>query len=255
MAATEGESMRLALMNRPQVEEYLTRGDTLIIPAGATEQHGPNGLLGTDHLVAEAIAQAVGEQAGIPVHPTLSLGMSLHHLDFAGTSSLTASTFGLVISELIGSMARHGFRRFYFINGHGGNTAAAEAAASDLLLRREDIHFHWRGWWTDPQVKTLEDELFEDRNGDHATAAEISITKHLFPGLVQEIGPCTIDRPEHDWPLSPARFRELFPDGRMYSDPSLATAEAGRRLFDLCVEIMAEELRELTGPVDPDQPD
>ncbi len=239
--------MRLALMTWPQVEAYLRGRDAIVIPTGATEQHGPNGLIGTDHLVAEALALAIGERCGVAVHPVLAVGMSQHHLGFPGTASLTAAGFGRQLIEVVESLARHGFRTFYFVNGHGGNTAPASAAASDLLTRREDLRWIWRSWWERPEVKALEDELIGERNGDHASVAEISMTMHLFPGAVAPLAPIDPEKPAHEWPLGPATFRRLFPDGRMYSDPSLASAEKGKRLFDLCVDIYAAELAALSG--------
>jgi creatinine amidohydrolase len=239
--------MRLELMTWRQVEKYLEQQDTLIIPTGSTEQHGPNGLIGTDHLVAEGVARAVGERCGVPVHPTVTVGMSLHHLGFAGTSSLTAATFGRVLTEIVESTARHGFRRFLFINGHGGNNEAGSAAASDLLARRSNIDWIWRAWWDKPEIEALATEFFGDRNGDHATPSEISITMYLYPGLVEGIAACKVTHPEHEWPLCPEAFRATFPDGRMYSDPSLADPEKGRRLFQLSVKLNAAELSKKLG--------
>lgn len=234
--------MQLAMMTWRQVEAYLREQDTILIPTGATEQHGPNGLIGTDHLVADGLARALGERCGLIVHPVLALGMSLHHLAFPGTSSLSAAGFAAQIVEVVENLARHGFLRFYFVNGHGGNSSPFMSAAGDLLARREDLDLHWRSWWEHEGVKALENELFGAANGDHATAAEISITMHLHPGAVTPCESMDIDRPEHEWPLSPEAFRANFPDGRMYSDPSLASPERGKRLFDCCLEIYGQEL-------------
>ena len=161
---------------------------------------------------------------------------------FPGSSSLRATTFGRVLNDVMESMYRHGCRRFFCLNGHGGNSDTAGAAASDFLLEHTDARFHWESWWKHPRVTALEDELFGDRNGSHASAAEISITKHLFPGAVAEIEALPIEKPDFTWPMSPVTFRATFPDGRMGSDPSLASAEAGKRLFDLSVEIFSEML-------------
>ncbi len=240
--------MQLALMTWPQVEVYLADHDSIIIPTGATEQHGPSGLIGTDHLVADGIARALGKQTGLIVHPVLALGMSQHHLAFPGTSSLSAATYQMQLIELVENLARHGFRRFYFMNGHGGNNASATSAFGDLLARRDDLTLHWRCWWEHPEVKALENELFGEANGDHATAAEISITMHLHPGAVTPCETLPIHKPEHEWPLSPESFRAAFPDGRMYSDPSLAGEDKGKRIFDLCVRLYSEELAKLPEP-------
>lgn len=239
--------MRLEFMTWQKVEKYLASNDLLIIPTGSTEQHGPNGLIGTDHLVAQGVARAVGERCGVPVHPTVNVGMSLHHLGFPGSSSLTAATFMRVLSEIVESTYRNGFRRFMIINGHGGNNDAGGAAGSDLLMKLPDVEWIWRTWWDFEEVQNLAEELFGDRNGDHATASEISITMHLHPGSVEPIDSCEITRPEHEWPLSPDQFRATFPDGRMFSDPSLADQDKGKRIFDLSVEKLTAELTKKLG--------
>ena len=48
-----------------EVEAYLTQSKGIILPIGSTEQHGPNGLIGTDAICAEVIARGVGEAAGV----------------------------------------------------------------------------------------------------------------------------------------------------------------------------------------------
>jgi creatinine amidohydrolase/Fe(II)-dependent formamide hydrolase-like protein len=84
--------MQLHLCSWPEVEAYLARSKTILIPIGSTEQHGPNGLLGTDALCAELIGRRAGEEAGIIVAPTFNVGQAQHHMAFAGTITLRPST-------------------------------------------------------------------------------------------------------------------------------------------------------------------
>ncbi len=62
--------MRLQLMSWPEVESHLERSSGVIVPIGATEQHGPTGLIGTDAICAETLAWKVGELTGAVVAPT-----------------------------------------------------------------------------------------------------------------------------------------------------------------------------------------
>ena len=66
------------------VEKYLGHSPGIILPIGSTEQHGPNGLIGTDAICPEFIGKKVGEEMDILVGPTISVGMAQHHLAFAG---------------------------------------------------------------------------------------------------------------------------------------------------------------------------
>src|SRR5262249_57459828 len=95
--------MQLALSTWHEVEDYLRTSRGIIVPIGSTEQHGPNGLIGTDHLDAEFVAKGVGDAIGCLVAPTLTIGMSQHHLGFAGSVTLPPSTLIPLLLHLVTS--------------------------------------------------------------------------------------------------------------------------------------------------------
>src|SRR5665213_3510630 len=97
--------MQLHLSTWPEVEAYLAKSKAILIPIGSTEQHGPNGLLGTDALCPEIIGRRAGEEAGILVGPTFNVGQAQHHMGFAGTITLRPSTMIAAMMDWAQSLA------------------------------------------------------------------------------------------------------------------------------------------------------
>ena len=127
--------MLLPLCTWSEIEQFLGRSRTIVIPIGSNEQHGPIGLLGTDWMCPEIIAHEAQKSADILIAPTFNIGMAQHHLGFSGTITLRPSTFIAAICDWVNSLAAHGFEKILFLNGHGGNVASIEAAFSELYAQ------------------------------------------------------------------------------------------------------------------------
>lgn len=241
-------SHRLEERTWPEVEQYLqNQSRTLILPVGSTEQHGPSGILGIDFLTSQTLALAAGEKLQLLVGPTLPFGMAQHHLAFPGTLSLQPTTYIAVIVDLIKSVARHGFNRIWFINGHGGNIAPMTTAFCQYLESNQSLDLHLINWWHLPEVTSYEKEKFGDLNGFHATCGEISLTQFTHPQAYTRT-PHTFSGPgpqKTQWPVSPEKCRELFPEGHMGSLPSLASAEHGKTIYDLALNACVQRIKEL----------
>ena len=242
--------MRLQLMSWPEVETYLEGSNGIIVPIGATEQHGPTGLIGTDAICAETLAWKTGELADAMVGPTLGVGMSEHHMHFPGSVTLRPTTLIAVIRDVILSLARHGFRRIFLINGHGGNTASINAAffevytdAPRLIEDGDAVRCLNSEWWSMPSAEQLSEDLFGDQDGDHATASEVSIAAAAYPQDLKsaELEP---DVPPTSRLFGPADFRQRYPEGRLGSHPELASVEAGERIAEAVAADLAEEYQQ-----------
>ncbi|MCW8905197.1 creatininase family protein [Sedimenticola sp.] len=239
--------MQLHDLTWPAVEAYLQRSGGVIIPIGSTEQHGPSGVIGTDAMVADAIARETGRRADLLVAPLFSIGVAEHHMAFPGTLSLRPSTLIALLLDTLHSLAHHGFRRFFFINGHGGNIATLKAAFSE-------IHAGQRGqggdralgcalvnWYEVADVVRLRKQYYADREGRHATPSEIAVIQYLRPDLI------------HDQPLPPPGplrsevqgaddFRAKYPDGRMGGWSDLANPQQGQALFEAAVRGLVRQV-------------
>ena len=230
--------MRLQLQTWQDIDTYLTRSRGIMIPIGSTEQHGPNGLIGTDALCPEVIAWHAAEQCGAVVGPTISVGMAQHHLAFSGSITLRPSTLIAMIRDYVVSLARHGFERFYFLNGHGGNIATVNAAFSEIYaeaslnpgLDRPHIRCKLDNWFGFDSIAEISAELFGDGEGSHATPSEISVTQAAYP---ESIRPSNLPpAPPRPRPFYDANdYRVIHPDGRIASDSAAASPAAGERLI------------------------
>jgi creatinine amidohydrolase len=243
--------MQLALSTWHEVEEYLRQSHGIIIPIGSTEQHGPNGLIGTDHLDAEFVSKGVGDQIGCLVAPTLAIGMSQHHLGFAGSVTLRPSTLIAVVGDVVTSLMKHGFERFLFINGHGGNIATVTAAFDEIYAATSmrgsgepsPVRCRMVGWWQGPRSDALAKELYGDANGSHATASEVSLSQHYMPQAIKHAQMSPKVAPKSTGFFDCADYRRRFPDGRIGSDPSLSTPEHGEQIYQAAVADMVEVYR------------
>jgi creatinine amidohydrolase len=240
--------MQLQLQTWQEVENYLQKSRGIILPIGSTEQHGPIGLIGTDAICAEVIARGVGVAAEALVAPTIAVGMAQHHLGFPGSMTLRPSTLIAVLQDMIESLVRHGFERFYFINGHGGNIATLAAAFSEIYAARSlgtasnapPIKCRLKNWWQNQEVHEIAKELYGDAEGSHATPSEVAVTQFAYPDAIKS---ATLDptvAPRGDF-ADAADYRRKFPDGRIGSNPSLATPEAGQRLYEAAVAAIVKD--------------
>lgn len=136
---------RLAEMTTVEAASAVVDSPVVLLPAGAFEQHGPGLPLATDLIRAEAVTDRVAERlAGRAViGPSLPVGVSPHHLAFAGTVSLSTATFTAVLGDYVDGLYRHGWRRILVVTGHGGNDATLATVSQDLLVTRPDLQFAW----------------------------------------------------------------------------------------------------------------
>lgn len=237
--------MQLALSTWQEVESYLKTSTGIIVPIGSVEQHGPIGLIGTDHLSSEFVARGVGEAIGAMVAPTLAYGMSQHHLGFTGSVTLRPSTLIALVGDVVESLAVHGFRRFFFVNGHGGNIASVTAAFDQIYAARSlgeakpPVHCRM-SFWFGPRTKALIGELFGDKDGSHATCSEVSLVQYAHQEAIKHAEMTPFQAPRSHGFFDAADYRARFPDGRIGSASSLASPEAGKRLYETAVADMTE---------------
>ncbi len=145
--------MRFDELNWFDVESYLEREDRIMIILGSCEQHGYLNLM-TDMKIPMAIADAASQLTGVLVAPPVNFGSSSYFLAYPGTISLRIATLMDLIEDIIFSLHRQGFHRFFILNGHGGNEPV-RGRMYELANKLLDIRIKWYAWWQSHSVETI----------------------------------------------------------------------------------------------------
>jgi creatinine amidohydrolase len=240
--------MRWEEMTAPEID-VLDRDRTIVLlPLGSVEQHGHHMPLGTDTMLAHAVALAAVDRVTrrAVVLPPPWYGFSAHHTRFAGTLTLSAEVMLKLAEEIVAGVVAQGFSRVLIVNGHGGNRGVIDVLAATLGHRYYGgariaalTYFQLAG----DEIA----ELRESRPGGmgHACEFETAMMMHLRRDLVRP------DRAVTHYPVpgsaylstdllgsSKVRtyldFKDLSASGTL-GDPSLATPEKGARFFTAVV--------------------
>jgi creatinine amidohydrolase len=184
-------------MTRPEVEDLLTRTDMVILPVGALEQHALHLPMGTDFISGVERAKLIAQETDVLVVPILTLGQSPYHMGFTGSITLRSETIQAVYFEAVQSLIRHGFKRFLFLNAHGGNRATVDFLVDRINQETAGIAVNLGSAAAPFMVRTeQEPPALLDR---HAGVSETSRTMYLAPDLVDlsVAETATLTMPEH----------------------------------------------------------
>lgn len=131
--------MHLSELTWPEVRR-LVPDTPVVVPVAAVEQHGLHMPLATDSILLGEIVRRVELRLPdrVVVAPLMWLGNSHHHLEFPGTLSAGPRTYLDMLGDLIENLIGHGFRRIFFLNGHGGNIIPGRQAVFEARQRHRD---------------------------------------------------------------------------------------------------------------------
>ncbi len=156
----------------------------LILPLGATEQHGPHLPIGMDSLLADSLCQQASDLTGIPTLQTLRVTASQGHTaKWPGTFSLNHETLISTLTDIADWAVSTGWKKLLFVNTHFGNDAPTRVAVDKIRLKH-------MGTFQIGLINAfqLTDSIWKNYTQDaddlHANQAETALIMHLYPDLV-----------------------------------------------------------------------
>lgn len=229
--------MHLGEMTWPEIERAMQETRTIIVPIGATEEHGPHLPVFTDTLQAEEVARRAGEEAGVFVAPALPYGVCRSTSGFPGTITLTPHGLRAIINDILQALGEKGFEQVILYTGHAGSShvAALKEACSPHLSKLKLAIV------SDYEL-VADSEVIEAEMDGHAGEIETSRIMHLRPELVKDGAEAnTPELPPHILLEDP---REYMGNG-VIGDPTRATPEKGEALLELAVRGLVDVVHEL----------
>ncbi len=236
----------LGEMTDPEVRAALERTQTIIIPTGSTEQHGPHGPLLTDAIVPTEVGRRVAERIDALVAPPINYALSYPHVGFTGVVHIRVPTFMSLIEDLCASFGSIGFTRIVFLNGHYDNTyAIAYACATAAERMPAGVRAFPVNYW-DGMTADEAGEFFGPTTGLHANRGETSAVMAIDAGLVDldaanaELPPfpeVTNQAPVHTafFFSAPGSVHRASHSGT-WGDAREASVEYGERYLDVVTE-------------------
>lgn len=231
-------------MSWEEAKQYFAENDIAIFPVGSNEQHGPHNPLGTDHLIAKAIAEETAKRTGVVCLQVVPFGVSSHHKHFCGTIFISPETFKCYVKEACLALNYYGVRKIVIVNGHGGNLSALLELAREL--REKGIFISIFQWW--PAAAKLLPNLFKPEERRHACAEETSLNLALHSEIVNMKK--AVDEAPRESSLQEEGFALPFDTidythSGVFGVSKTASAEKGKQVFEAVVNELARHVKML----------
>lgn len=225
----------LAELNRTEVAERLLERPIAFLPLGAVEQHGPHLPLGTDVYLAEEYTRRVADQVDGLILPAVPFGYSWVWQDLPGTITVGHQTLAAYLTDVIASVERNGFGMLVLVDGHESNTTIMKHVVRDYAAHSAFpvVRLFY------PKMSDLQSEILSSGTWFgmiHACEFETSLMLDSRPDLV-DMAKAVKEYPDFsdDYHYGAEQLGNISDSG-VFGDPTLATQEKGRQLFDRFVD-------------------
>jgi creatinine amidohydrolase len=252
-------SIEFAELTSPELAEHARAGALVVIPVGNVEQHGGHLPVNTDVVLADDLARAAADRVAgdirVLVMPAVWTGYSGKEVaQWCGTIRVRSRVFADLMFDLCRSLIEMGFGRIVIVNGHGHHPALLEMVAREIA---DELGVYI----AIVDVAKMAAEAFQacrkspPGGAIHGGEFETSLMLHL--GRRVEMTRATNE--------DMMRYRSAFCPGDgfagsrkafwstwglqrsrtgIYGDPTVASADTGKRVFEAAVEQCAAFFRE-----------
>ncbi|SHG12891.1 creatinine amidohydrolase [Desulfacinum infernum DSM 9756] len=229
-------------------EQERDRIQTVIVPCGSLEEHGPHLPLGTDTLHAEALAEAVAERYPVWSAPPLWYGLCRSSSGHPGTVGIKSTTLRALLMDVVEGFYRQGMRSVVVLSGHAGGThMAALVDAGEELLERCP-HLRMAVLSVLDLGKAAWAAIQETPKDSHAGEVETSLMLYLYPHWVQGTA-------EEAYPTFPAhilvRNKRAYWHSGVWGNPKAASKDKGKRLMEASIAALIELIEKLNAWEEP----
>ncbi|MGG3643838.1 creatininase family protein [Bacillus gobiensis] len=180
------EKRFLPRLTTMQIKEMPKEDALLVLPIGATEQHGPHLPVYTDTLLGEGLLNLAFthlENENVWLLPPIPYGKSNEHFGLAGTITLSAATLQAVVMDIAKSVSESGFKKIVLFNSHGGNHDLLNMMAREIRIETGLMVFRLNSTAFDVTSEVISEK--EQKFGIHGGEVETSMVLDLKESWVQ----------------------------------------------------------------------
>lgn len=232
--------------NWEDAKNKIKNSEGVILTLGSVEEHGFHLPMGTDTIIAEAMAEEVSRREDLYYYPCVTFGQVWSARDYEGTVSISPACLEEYCVQAAKSIQRAGVKRLFIFSFHNGNHKVITEVLR--VLKDEDsgaLVYHISLGGIERKVQDILTTPLWNGKVWHAGELETSLMLYLRPGLVQmEKATCEFPEVPKAYAASAIPWKSFLKSGA-FGDAASASADKGMRLYERMCEELCRQIAEI----------